>query len=300
MTSKALKEPGPGKDAPINRPAMSDEGLDPTHPVEARDEYGQARDLRIAGEFPLTIKVDEREVVTLMTLGTHPEKLTLGYLRNQRLIDNIEEISEIRVDWKREAVDVRTCHGQGIVNLQEKIASRIITSGCGQGTVFSCTLDKLYDARLPRVQIRQSTVYALLKAINSYNEIYRVAGAVHGCALCEGTEILYFVEDVGRHNATDTIAGEMWLENIQGNDKFFYTTGRLTSEIVMKTVHMGIPVLISRSGITYMGMELAQDLGVTLIARAKGRHFLVYNGDDTVTYDEMPERRVPAGRQAGE
>ncbi len=150
------------------------------------------------------------------------------------------------------------------------------------------------------MQIRQSTVYALLKAINSYNEIYRVAGAVHGCALCEGTEILYFVEDVGRHNATDTIAGEMWLENIQGNDKFFYTTGRLTSEIVMKTAHMGIPVLISRSGITYMGMELAQDLGVTLIARAKGRHFLVYNGDDTVTYDEMPERRVPAGRQAGE
>ena len=300
MTSKELKKPRPGENAPKHRPVMSDEGLDPTHPVVARDEYGQARDLRIAGELPLTIKVDGREIVTLMTLGTHPEKLTLGYLRNQRLIDHIEELSEIRVDWERETVEVRTSLGQGIINLQEKTASRIITSGCGQGTVFSCTLDKLYGVRLPRVQIRQSTIYALLKAINNYNEIYRAAGAVHGCALCEGSEILYFVEDVGRHNATDTIAGEMWLESIQGNDKYFYTTGRLTSEIVMKTAHMGIPVLISRSGITYMGMELAQDLGVTLIARAKGRHFLVYNGDDTVTYDEMPERRVPVGSQAGE
>ncbi|MEC9329242.1 MAG: formate dehydrogenase accessory sulfurtransferase FdhD [Pseudomonadota bacterium] len=298
MTTKALNEPALRKTTTSHRPVMSDEGLDPTHPVTARDEYGDQRNLRIAGEFPLTIKVDHREVVTLMTLGTYPEKLTLGYLRNQRLIDNIEEIAEIRVDWERETVDVLTSHSEGIINLQEKIASRIVTSGCGQGTVFSCTLDKLYDTRLPRVEIRQSTVYALLKSINSYNEIYRAAGAVHGCALCDGPEILYFVEDVGRHNATDTIAGEMWLENIQGNDKLFYTTGRLTSEIVMKAAHMGIPILISRSGITYMGMELAQDLGVTLIARAKGRHFLIYNGDDTVVYDEMPKRRVPVGKPA--
>ncbi|MBP10021.1 MAG: sulfurtransferase FdhD [Acidiferrobacteraceae bacterium] len=298
MTTKALNEPALKKSTATHRPVMSDQGLDPTHPVAARDEYGDQRDLRIAGEFPLTIKVDHREVVTLMTLGTYPEKLTLGYLRNQRLVDNIEEIAEIRVDWERETVDVLTSHGEGIINLQEKIASRIVTSGCGQGTIFSCTLDKLYDTRLPRVEIRQSTVYALLKSINSYNEIYRAAGAVHGCALCDGPEILYFVEDVGRHNATDTIAGEMWLENIQGNDKLFYTTGRLTSEIVMKAAHMGIPILISRSGITYMGMELAQDLGVTLIARAKGRHFLIYNGDDTVIYDEMPERRIPTGKQA--
>ncbi len=297
MTTKALNEPALKKSTATHRPVMSDQGLDPTHPVAARDEYGDQRDLRIAGEFPLTIKVDHREVVTLMTLGTYPEKLTLGYLRNQRLVDNIEEIAEIKVDWERETVDVLTSDGEGIINLQEKIASRIVTSGCGQGTIFSCTLDKLYDTRLPRVEIRQSTDYALLKSINSYNEIYRAAGAVHGCALCDGPEILYFVEDVGRHNATDTIAGEMWLENIQGNDKLFYTTGRLTSEIVMKAAHMGIPILISRSGITYMGMELAQDLGVTLIARAKGRHFLIYNGDDTVVYDEMPERRTPASKQ---
>ncbi|MFL2562779.1 MAG: formate dehydrogenase accessory sulfurtransferase FdhD [Arenicellales bacterium] len=280
------------------RPALSDEGLNPTRPVMARDEFGDPRELNIAGEYPLTIKVDDAEVVTLMTLGTYPEKLTLGYLRNQRLIDDINEIAEVRVDWDRETVDVLTSHGDGIVDLHEKIAKRTVTSGCGQGTIFSCTLDKLYDTRLPRVEIYQSTIYALLKTINSYNEIYRAAGAVHGCALCEGSQMLYFVEDVGRHNATDTIAGEMWLEGMGGNDKIFYTTGRLTSEIVMKAAHMGVPILISRSGITHMGLELAQDLGVTMIARAKGRHFLVYNGEDTIHYDEIPQRKtVLAGKQ---
>jgi len=283
----------------MHRPVLSDEGLDPTRPVTARDEFGDPRELSIAGEYPLTIKVDDAEVVTLMTLGTYPEKLTLGYLRNQRLIDDINEIAKVRVDWDRETVDVSTTHGGGIVDLHEKISKRTVTSGCGQGTIFSCTLDKLYDTRLPRVEIRQSTIYALLKTINSYNEIYRAAGAVHGCALCEGSRILYFVEDVGRHNATDTIAGEMWLEGIGGNDKIFYTTGRLTSEIVMKAAHMGVPVLVSRSGITHMGLELAQDLGVTMVARAKGRHFLVYNGEDTILYDEIPQKRTAlTSRQA--
>ena len=275
-----------------NRPILSNAGIGPTQLVHARDEFGHSREMNVAGETPLTLKVDGSEVVTLMTLGTHPEKLTLGYLRNQRLIDDITEIAEVRVDWDQETADVFTNHGNGIVDLQEKISKRTVTSGCGQGTIFSCTLDKLYDSRLPRVEIRQSTIYALLKTINSYNEIYRAAGAVHGCALCEGSHILYFVEDVGRHNATDTIAGEMWLEGIGGNDKIFYTTGRLTSEIVMKAAHMGVPVLISRSGITHMGLELAQDLGVTMIARAKGRHFLVYNGEDTIQYDAIPEKKV--------
>ena len=273
------------------RPILSDQGLDPTRPVNAKDEFGEERALNIAGEYPLTIKVDDAEVVTLMTLGTYPEKLTLGYLRNQRLIDDISDVAEVKVDWERETVDVSTAHGKGIIDLHEKISKRTVTSGCGQGTIFSCTLDKLYDTRLPRVEIKQSTIYALLKTINSHNEIYRAAGAVHGCALCDGANILYFVEDVGRHNATDTIAGEMWLDDISGNDKIFYTTGRLTSEIVMKAAHMGVPVLISRSGITCMGLELAQDLGVTMVARAKGRHFLVYNGDDTVTYDDIPDKR---------
>ena len=279
-----------------HRPQMSNAGLDPTQPVEARDEFGDSRSLHVAGEYPLTIKVDERELVTLMTLGTYPEKLTLGYLRNQRLIDDIDEIACVEVDWERETVEVTTTHGEGIIDLHEKIKKRTVTTGCGQGTIFSCTLDKLYDTRLDPVLLKQSTIYALLKNISDYNQIYRAAGAVHGCALCDGPEILHFVEDVGRHNATDAIAGEMWLEGITGHDKLFYTTGRLTSEIVMKAAHMGIPALISRSGITHMGLELAQDLGVALIARAKGRHFLVYNGDDTVIYDEIPPRSTAPAR----
>ena len=162
----------------IDQPILSDQGLDPTRPVNAKDEFGEERALNIAGEYPLTIKVDDAEVVTLMTLGTYPEKLTLGYLRNQRLIDDISDIAEVKVDWERETVDVSTAHGKGIVDLHEKISKRTVTSGCGQGTIFSCTLDKLYDTRLPRVEIKQSTIYALLKTINSHNEIYRAAGAV--------------------------------------------------------------------------------------------------------------------------
>ncbi len=160
-----------------HRPILSDEGLDPTRPVVARDEFGDERSLNIAGEYPLTIKVDGAEVVTLMTLGTYPEKLTLGYLRNQRLIDDITEVAEVKVDWERETSDVTTAHGEGIVDLHEKISKRTVTSGCGQGTIFSCTLDKLYDTRLPRVEVKQSTIYALLKTINSFNEIYRAAGS---------------------------------------------------------------------------------------------------------------------------
>jgi FdhD protein len=275
------------------RPRMSNAGLAPTHPVAAVDEYGHVRDLHIAGEFPLTIKVDGHEVVTLMTLGTHPEELALGYLRNQRLLETIDEIRSVDVDWDREVVWVETSHGRGIVDWEQKLARRTVTTGCGQGTVFSCTLDKLYDVRLPHVTLRQSTIYALLQSVNRHNEIYRQAGAVHGCALCQGAEVLAFVEDVGRHNAADAISGRMWLDGVPGSDKIFYTTGRLTSEIVMKTAHMGIPVLLSRSGITHMGLELARELGVIMIARAKGRHFLVYHGVDDVLLDEKPPEPPP-------
>jgi len=274
-----------------HRPKLSDEGLRPTYSVYAIDEYGESRALRIVGEISLTIKVDSTEIVTLMSLGTHPEKLTLGYLRNQRLIDEIGEIAEVQVDWELETANVRTTHGNGIVNLKEKTSNRTMTGDSGPGTIFSCSLDSLYEVALPQIKIKQSQVYALLKSIAGYNQIYREVGAVHGCALCEGAEILHFVEDIGRHNATDAIAGEMWLENIKGDNKWLYTTGRLTSEIVMKVANMGIPVLLSRSGITYMGLELAKHLGVTLIARAKGRHFLVYSGKDNLIYDEIPRRR---------
>lgn len=277
------------------RPRLSRAGLSPTHPVTALDEFGKRREVRIAGESPLTLKVDGREVVTLMTLGTHPEELALGYLRNQRLIEHLAEIASVVVDWEREQVQVRTHSGQGIIDWERKLARRTVTTGCGQGTVFSCTLDKLYDRRLPTVEVRQSLIYALLGEITRHNEVYRQAGAVHGCALCQETQILAFVEDVGRHNAADAISGRMWLEGMSGADKIFYTTGRLTSEIVMKAAHMGIPVLLSRSGITHMGLELASDLGVTLIARAKGHHFLVYNGAEQVVFDACPAKPL-AGR----
>ncbi len=270
------------------RPTLSQHGRAPTHPVQAMDEFGNLREVNVAGELPLTIKVDDREVVTLMTLGTHPEELALGYLRNQRLIEQLSDIKSVDVDWEREHTLVTTRQGQGIVDWEQKLSQRTVTTGCGQGTVFSCTLDKLYDRRLPKVELRQSTIYKVLRAVGEFNDLYKKAGAVHGCGLCKEDQVLYFVEDVGRHNAADAIAGRMWLDDIDGNDKIFYTTGRLTSEIVMKAAHMGIPVLLSRSGITQMGLELAQDLNVIMIARAKGKHFLVYHGADQIMLDQVP------------
>jgi len=271
------------------QPQISNAGLAPTHQVTAMDEQGQIRELQVAGESPLTLKVDGHEVVTLMTLGTHPEALALGYLRNQRLLEKISDISAVQVDWDREQVNVSTRSGQGIIDWEQKLSGRTITTGCGQGTVFSCTLEKLYDRRMPDISVKQSMLYALLAEISHYNDIYKQAGAVHGCALCQDTDILIFVEDVGRHNAADAIAGMMWLDDIYGDNKIFYTTGRLTSEMVMKAAEMRIPLLLSRSGVTHMGLELARDLGITMIARAKGRHFLVYNGADNIQLDARPQ-----------
>lgn len=269
------------------RPSMSQEGLSPTHPVTALDEQGRLRQVHVAGESPLTLYVDGREIVTLMTLGTHPEALTIGYLRNQRFIQELKQIKDVSVNWRSESVHVSTW--DGIAGWDEKLKKRTVTTGCGQGTVFSCTLDALYTVRLPEVSVHQSMIYGLLDNIRQQNEIYKRAGAVHGCGLCLHTDILLFVEDVGRHNAADAIAGSMWLEYLAGADKIFYTTGRLTSEIVMKTAQMGIPVLLSRSGVTNMGLELAQELGVIMIARAKGKHFLVYNGAEHIIYDARPQ-----------
>ena len=273
-------------------PTMTRAGLAPTHAVTAVDEHGASRDLHVAGERPLTLYVDKKEVVTLMTLGTQPEALALGYLRNQGLIERLEDVRAVQADWEAESVVVTTRHG--VAGLEARTARRTVTSGCGQGTVFGNMLEKLEQVRLPRVQLRQSQIYGLLRNLNDYNDIYRSAGAVHGCALCRDTEVLTFVEDVGRHNAADAIAGHMWLEGSDGADKIFYTTGRLTSEMVIKVAQMGIPVLLSRSGVTQMGLELARKLGVTMIARAKGKHFLVYHGAATIEFDAPPP--IHAGR----
>ena len=271
-------------------PRLSAQGLPPTRTVAARDQHGDRREVQVVGERPLTLTVDGREVVTLMTLGTHPEELALGYLRNQRLVERLADIAEVAVDWERETVAVRMRPGRAIADWQEKLARRTVTTGCGQGTVFSCTLDKLYDRRLPAARLRQSVLYALLARIAGLNQVYKRAGAVHGCALCRDAEVLMFVEDVGRHNAADAVAGRMWLRDVAGADKIFYTTGRLTSEIVMKVAHMGVPVLLSRSGVTQMGVELAADLGVLMVARAKGRAFLAYNLAERIAYDAPPAR----------
>jgi FdhD protein len=268
------------------RPEITHAGLTPTHPVSVVDEYNRPRNVEIPGESPLTLYVDDREIVTLMTIGAHPEALALGYLRNQRFVDELEQIKSVSVDHRTESVKVVT--HDGIEGWDEKLKKRTVTTGCGQGTVFSCTLDSLYATSLPTVTLHQSTLYALLDNVTDCNGIYKRAGAVHGCGLCRGTDILMYTEDVGRHNAADAISGYMWLEGISGEDKVFYTTGRLTSEIVMKAAHMGIAVLLSRSGVTHMGLELAQELGVTMIARARGKHFLVYHGADNIVFDAQP------------
>lgn len=281
------------RDAPAND---AQDAPQATFEVEAADQSGRRRRVRVAGESALTLKLDGRELVTLMTLGTHPKELALGYLRNQRLIENIDDIASVEIDWTRETASITTRPGRGIENLNEKLARRTVTSGCGQGTIFSCSLDKLYERRLPPAQVRQSTIYALLANVARRDSIYKQAGAVHACALCRGAEALLCVEDVGRHNAADAVAGRMWLDDIAGGDKIFYTTGRLTSEIVMKSASMGIPTLLSRSGVTRMGLELAADLNVTMIARAKGRAFLVYNNAGSVVFDAPPDPRRLSAR----
>lgn len=290
------------REAPY-RPEMSDAGLSPAHEVVAVDEYGVQRPGFVAGEQALTLFLDDREIVTLMTLGTHPEMLTLGYLLNQRLVPCIESIDSIRVDWEAAAVRVATF--ERISDLEDKLKHRTVTSGCAQGTVFGRIGEQIEKIQLPRVGVRQSQIYRLLERISDHNEVYRRAGAVHGCALCavgDGAEsrIHLFVEDVGRHNAADAISGFMWLNAVEGGDKWFYTTGRLTSEMVIKVAQMQVPVLLSRSGVTQRGLELAQKVGVVLVARAKGRHFLVYNGAEQITFDAIPApRKERSGNRNG-
>ncbi len=274
---------------------LTDAGLDATIPVSAVDEYGQPREGHIAAERALTVYLNKRELVTLMTLGSQPEMLVLGWLRNQRLIQSPDQVEAIQVDWDTGSAAVQTY--APVEDMESRLSRKTVTTGCGQGTVFGDLMEDLEKITLPKVALRQSLVYGLLKALDEYNEIYRQAGAVHGCALCQGTEILHFVEEVGRHNAVDTIAGHMWMDRSTGEDKLFYTTGRLTSEMVIKVAQMGIPILLSRSGVTQMGLELARMLGVTLVARAKGEHFLLYHGQEQFIYDQPPKRAPRSGKR---
>jgi len=253
--------------------------------VTAINEKGEKVDKFIACERPLTVYLNWRPIVTLMTLGARAEALALGYLKNQGFISDLSKLESVIVDWDVSSAAIIT--SETIEDLDEKLSEKTVTSGCGQGTVYGSFMAGLDDINLTTPQIKQSTIYSLLNNISAYNETYKNAGAVHGCGLCQGDQIKGFVEDVGRHNAVDTLAGEMWLNHDFGHNKLFYTTGRLTSEMVIKVAKMGIPVLLSRSGATQMGLELAQQMGITMIARAKGRHFLVYNGAENIEFDAI-------------
>ncbi|MDP2246503.1 MAG: formate dehydrogenase accessory sulfurtransferase FdhD [Nitrosomonadales bacterium] len=260
----------------FQRPIISQASKPLTFNVVATNEHGKQVETEIAGEAPLTLYVDKREIVTLMTLGAAPEALAIGYLRNQRLVSSITQIAEVQVDWEVNAVAVTTRNG---LSTTERLNKRTVTTGCGQGTVFGDLMEDIENIKLPQDAILQeATLYALLDNVRLYDSLYKKAGALHGCALAQGSEILYYVEDVGRHNAVDAIAGMMWLDNIEGDDKIFYTTGRLTSEMVIKAAQMRVPFLVSRSGLTRMGWEVANQVGMTMIGRSQGKHFLLFTG----------------------
>jgi FdhD protein len=268
------------------RPLLTDAARPSTFEVRAVDEHGEARDVPVAGEHPLTLYVDKQELLTLMTLGAAPEALAIGYLRNQRLVGSIDDIIAVQVDWETNSCAIKT--RAGLADLEAKTAKRTKTSGCGQGTMFGDLMDEIDDVRLPPgATLSQAALYDLLDRVRLHETIYKQAGAVHGCALAtngaHSAEIIMFVEDVGRHNAVDAIAGRMWLDRLDGADKIFYTTGRLTSEMVIKAAQMSIPFLVSRSGLTQMGHEIAEKVGMTMIGRATNRHYLLFTGAQRFT-----------------
>lgn len=267
------------------RPQLSHASAGLTHPVTAVDERGRRETLHIPAERPLTVYVDKRELVTLMTLGAAPEALTLGYLRNQRLVRSLEDIVSVQVDWSVDAVAVVT--RGGIADVEERTAKKVVTTGCGQGSVFGGLMDEVDRIVLPPdARLRQSVVHRIVETVRTQQSVYKQAGSVHGCALFTNDgELLWFIEDVGRHNAVDAIAGVMWLEGIEGADKVFYTTGRLTSEMVIKGAQMGIPFLLSRSGTTQMGHAVAEQVGMSLLARCSGHHFLLLSGEERLVFE---------------
>ncbi|MGB3069107.1 MAG: formate dehydrogenase accessory sulfurtransferase FdhD [Ottowia sp.] len=255
--------------------------------VDAINEHGELLQVPIPAERALTVYVDKRELVTLMTLGAHPEWLVLGYLRNQRLVADVGEVESVTVDWEVGAAAVKT--RRGIANLAERTAKRVVTTGCGQGSVFGDLMADVDSIRLGEATLTQQALYGVVNVIRLQETTYKSAGSVHGCALFQGEEMLLFVEDVGRHNAIDTIAGWMWLQEAavqQGRDKLFYTTGRLTSEMVIKSAQMGVPIVVSRSGITQMGRQIAKQLGLCAIGRAINQRFLCYSAPERLVFDQ--------------
>jgi len=260
-----------------------------TRHIEVVNEHGVHEQASIPAERPLTVYVDKREIVTLMTLGAHPELLVLGYLRNQRLVGDVSEVESITVDWEAGedgagVAAVKTRHG--IADIAARTEKRVVTTGCGQGSVFGDLMAEIDTLALPDARISQARLYAVLNAIRLQETTYKSAGSVHGCALFSGEHMQIFVEDVGRHNAIDTIAGWMWMNGVRANtDSIFYTTGRLTSEMVIKSAQMGVAVVVSRSGITQMGYDVATRLQLCTIGRATNKHFLCYTVPERLLLD---------------
>ena len=280
----------------LNLPHLTQAQAPLTREVSVLNEHGERSMASIPAERALTVYVDKREIVTLMTLGAHPELLVLGYLRNQRLVGAPQEVASITVDWDAgeggAGVAAVKTHA-GIADIQARTAHRVVTTGCGQGSVFGDLMDEIDTLVLPDAQLSQARLYAILNAIRLQESTYKSAGSVHGCALFDGETLQVFVEDVGRHNAIDTIAGWMWMHGVvSGAASSFYTTGRLTSEMVLKSAQMGVPVVISRSGITQMGYDLAERIGLCTLGRATNKHFLVYTAADRVQIDpSLAQRR---------
>lgn len=290
---------------PSLKPFLTQARVPLTRSVPVRNELGEAASTEIPAERALTIYLDKRELVTLMTLGGQPELLVLGFLRNQRLIDSVDQIESVTVDWtlgegevgEPGVAAVKTRAGAHVA--VQRSADRVVTTGCGQGSVFGDLMAHIDEIVLPEATISQSQLYGLVNVIRLQETTYKSSGSVHGCALFQGEQMLMFVEDVGRHNAVDTIAGWMWMNDIYGQDKVFYTTGRLTSEMVIKSAQMGVPVLVSRSGITQMGLDVANRLGLCTLGRATNRRFLCFSGAERFVWQtELATAAVPPASAA--
>jgi FdhD protein len=272
----------PAADDPyLVRPDPADPRL--TVPVVGLDHTGARADARVTVERPLTIFLNGQEIVTAMTIGDYPDYLAIGYLLNQNMLRADDTVTGVDYDEDLGVAVVRT---ERETDYEEKLKKKVQTSGCAQGTVFGDLMDLIENATLPSATLRTSWLYALTRKINTTPSLYLEAGAIHGCVLCQEDRPLVYMEDVGRHNAVDKIAGWMFLNDVPAHDKIFYTTGRLTSEMVIKTVKMGIPILVSRSGFTAWGVELARKAGLTLIGRARGKRFLALSGEDRIVFDQ--------------
>ena len=265
------------------RPDPADPRL--TRRVSGIDQSGQPVETSVTVERALTLYLNAQEIVTMMTIGDYPEYLALGYLLNQNMLKPDDVVTGVDYDDDLEVVVVRTERG---TNFEDKLRKKTLTSGCAQGTAFGDLMEALEGVRLPAAELRTSWLYALTHAINTTPSLYLEAGAIHGCVLCRQDKPLVYMEDVGRHNAVDKIAGWMYRHGETGADKIFYTTGRLTSEMVIKTVRMGIPILLSRSGFTAWGVDLARQVGMTLVGRARGRRFVALAGQERIVFDQDP------------